>query len=101
MALIILAHQILPLTGGTERYIYELACALQDRGEELVVIATDCEGAADFDSGSPLTIERVPAEEKSNDWQPQVRGKAAARWRVVQALAAAATDCVNRNSGSK
>ncbi len=83
MALIILAHQILPRVGGTERYIYELACALQDCGEQLVVIAADCEGAADSDSRSPLTIERVPAKGK---------------WQGMQALAAAATDYVNGNS---
>ncbi len=83
MALIILAYQILPRMGGTERYIYELSCALQDRGEELVVIATDCEGAAEFDSRSPLTIERVPAKSK---------------WQAAHALTSAATDYVNGNS---
>ncbi len=83
MALIILAHHMLPWRGGVERYMYELSCALRDCGEELVVIATDCEGATDFDSGSHLTIERVPAK---------------SRWQAVQALAAAATDYVNGNS---
>jgi len=83
VALIILAHHMLPWRGGVERYMYELSCALQDRGEELVIVATDCEGATDFDSESHLTIERVPA--KSN-------------WQAAQALAAAAIDYVNGNS---
>jgi len=83
VALIILAHQILPRMGGTERYIYELACALQDCGEELVVIATDCEGATDFDSRSPLTIKRIPAKSK---------------WQAVQALAAAGTAYAEGNN---
>jgi len=83
VALIILAYQILPRIGGAERYVYELACALQERGEELVVIATDCEGAADFDSRSPLTIKRIPAKSK---------------WEAVQALAAAGTAYAEGNN---
>jgi len=83
VALIILTDKFPPEIGGVERYIHELSCALRDRGEQLVVIATDCEGATDFDSESHLTIKRVPAENK---------------WRAAQALAAAAIDYVNGNS---
>jgi len=83
VALIVLAHHMLPWRGGVERYMYELSCALRDCGEELVVIATDYEGATEFDSGSPLTIERVPAK---------------STWHAAQALATAATDYVNGNS---
>ncbi len=81
MSLIILANDFPPSTGGIQRYLYELAAALQRRGEELLVIAPDQPGAQDFDASSPVPTVRVPAGN---------------RLQSARALAQAATQSIRR-----
>ena len=61
MSLILLAKDLPPSTGGIQRYVYQLAQALQRRGEEVVAIGTDHPGAHRLDAASPVPIIRVPA----------------------------------------
>jgi len=51
MSLIIMTDGLPPKLGGIERYTYELARALQQRHEQLVVITTDLPGGQVYAAG--------------------------------------------------
>ncbi len=59
MALLVFSHYLPPRIGGIRRYAYELACAFQRRGEEVVLFGTDGPDAEEADALSPVTTVRV------------------------------------------
>jgi len=79
MSLIIMTDGLPPKLGGIERYTYELARALQQRHEQLVVITTDLPGGQVYDPASPMPILRVGAQDRTEQ---------------VRALSTAALDCI-------
>ena len=67
MALILLALDYPPQLGGIQRYCFELARALHDRGVKLLVVASRQEGAEALDAAQPFPTVRIPSVSKTAD----------------------------------
>jgi len=64
MSVVFLAADFPPSTGGIQTVAYELALAIQEKGEDVGVVTVCRPGADEFDANCPYPIARVPEASK-------------------------------------